>query len=538
MNWFNKKAAPNMRITLNPTERKIFDLLLSINQKYNLGLTFRVAGGWVRDKALGKESDDIDIALDKMTGAQFGKYLTKEIGKQGNVIKANPEQSKHLETMTINLFGQDIDFVNLRSERYDTSSRIPTMQIGTPQEDAERRDLTINSLFYNINNGQVEDFTGKGVQDLHTMTLRTPMEPVKTFMDDPLRILRMLRFLSRYKGATVDPAAIQAMQQPDVQQALKQKVSSERVLTEWMKMFAGQQQTAALRILHDTGLWQTLFGEHLKGTKPFTMDQKNRWHVDNVFEHTLKVVEGYDAILRADGAGDEERAKALCAAFFHDLGKLCPEIIGVKDHVAREVYNMEYEGGPPVGDEGLTNSYHGHEDESARISRAILEGLKASNEDVQYISTICQYHMQPHDDMSDKQLRKMVREMGRSIVRRIIQHAKADATSKPGGDVAHYDSLLDRANNIEQLENKKPVLDGQTLMQMFPTLNPASGFMRDINLRLQDMMDANPAMTREQYMQAVEQMRPQVMQQFQGYQKAPKKWVDKAKQQAPLPPAT
>ena len=432
-NWFKKMAGKLSQVTPNETEKKIFDLLLQVNQKYQLGLTFRVAGGWVRDKALGKESDDIDIALDKMTGAQFGQYLRQEVGRAGNVIKANPEQSKHLETMTINLHGQDIDFVNLRSERYDTSSRIPVMQIGTPQEDAERRDLTINSLFYNVNTGQVEDFTGKGVQDLQTMTLRTPLEPVKTFMDDPLRILRLLRFLSRYQGSKVDPAALEAMRQPDVQQALKQKVSSERVLTEWMKMFAGSQQTTALRILHDTGLWQTLFGEHLKGTAPFTMDQKNKWHVDNVFEHTLKVVAGYDSILRADGAGDEERAKALCAAFFHDLGKLCPEIIGIKEHVEREVYQMEYEGGPPVGDDSYTHSYHGHEDESARISRAILSGLKASNEDIQYIASIVQNHMQPHDDVSDKQLRKMVREMGRSVVRRIIQHAKADAMSKPGG---------------------------------------------------------------------------------------------------------
>lgn len=528
-----KQAEINTNIQLSPSEQKIFDFLIGVNNKYNLGLTMRVAGGWVRDKAIGKESDDIDIALDKMTGAQFGEYIAKEIGKSGNVIKANPDQSKHLETMTIRLFGQDVDFVNLRSESYG-DSRIPEMAFGDAKTDAFRRDLTINALFYNINSGQVEDFTGKGIADLNSMTLRTPLEPVKTFTDDPLRILRMLRFYSRYKGAKLDPAAVEAMKDPVVQKALKEKVSPERIYTEWNKMFAGSQQTAALRILHDTGLWNTLFGEHLKSKKeneedkdfhPFTMDQNNPHHIDNVFEHTLKVIEKYDAILRADGAGDEERAKALSAAFLHDIGKLDPRIIGIRENA-----------------EGIvSNTYHGHEDVSSIVSQSILSALKASNEDIDYIKNIVQYHMIPHphksnDTLSDKQIRKLINKLGRDLLRRIVQHAMADADSKPNTDLAPYQNLLQRVQDIQpsgDVNNMKPVLSGQILMQMFPNIHPKTGFIKEINNRLQDMKDENPALSEQEAINAVNAMRSEIETQFGSIVVAPKK----IKQKLPLPPS-
>jgi tRNA nucleotidyltransferase/poly(A) polymerase len=529
-----------IQVKLTPTEQKIFDFLLKVNEKYNLGLTFRVAGGWVRDKALGKESDDIDIALDKMTGAEFGKYLAKETGKGGNVIKANPEQSKHLETLTINLFGQDVDFVNLRSESYG-DSRIPEMQFGTPEVDAQRRDLTINALFYNVNEHQVEDFTGKGVEDLKTMTLRTPLEPEKTFTDDPLRILRMLRFYSRYPGATLDPSAVEAMKNPDVLKALKKKVSPERMLTELKKMFAGKQQAEALQVLHDTGIWTALFSDRLKGRevkvpdperpgefkmepaqelRPFTMDQKNKYHVDNVLQHTLKVVKEYDAILRADGAGDDERANALMAAFLHDLGKLDPSIIGIKETA-----------------EGIFQSYHGHEDVSEMVTRSILEALKASNEEVEYIAAIVKNHMTPHNKMTDKQIRKLMRNLGKNLLRRVIQHAKADAKSKPGADEAHYDDLLRRTETLEPSapdnNPKKPPISGEVLMAKFPNLKPASGFIRDINDRLQDMLDENPALTPAQLEEQVEIMRPEIEAKYRGFTSQKRK----PQQQQPKPVA-
>ena len=91
-----------------------------------------------------------------------------------------------------------IDLVNLRNEEYAEDSRVPEIRIGTPEEDSFRRDLTINAMFFNINENKVEDFTGKGIEDMKARIARTPLEPYKTFMDDPLRILRVVRFAQRF----------------------------------------------------------------------------------------------------------------------------------------------------------------------------------------------------------------------------------------------------------------------------------------------------------------------------------------------------
>lgn len=91
-----------------------------------------------------------------------------------------------------------IDLVNLRSEKYTDDSRVPVIEIGSPEEDALRRDLTINALFYNINEQKVEDFTGKGLEDLQNGIIRTPLDPLQTFLDDPLRVLRTIRFACRF----------------------------------------------------------------------------------------------------------------------------------------------------------------------------------------------------------------------------------------------------------------------------------------------------------------------------------------------------
>jgi tRNA nucleotidyltransferase (CCA-adding enzyme) len=91
-----------------------------------------------------------------------------------------------------------IDLVNLRSEEYAADSRVPVIEIGTPEQDAMRRDLTVNALFYNINTGQIEDLTGKGISDLQARICRTPLDPLQTFMDDPLRVLRAVRFARRF----------------------------------------------------------------------------------------------------------------------------------------------------------------------------------------------------------------------------------------------------------------------------------------------------------------------------------------------------
>ncbi|PWY97214.1 hypothetical protein BCV70DRAFT_203050 [Testicularia cyperi] len=277
----------------------------------------RIAGGWVRDKLLARESDDLDISLSTLTGNAFALYLKhyltsptftstplasspffqderSEMGRIGK-IAANPEQSKNLETATARVLGLSLDFVNLRKESYDPGSRIPTMTFGTPKEDAERRDITINSMLYNVHTRRVEDHTGMGLQDLAAGLIRTPLPPLTTFLDDPLRVLRCVRFASRFayelhptiircltgrspagvSEAELDQAAASLASSDDprvssgqqgieagrdeIRNALLSKVSRERFGIEVDKMIKGPNPLLALFLIHRLELFPLIF---------------------------------------------------------------------------------------------------------------------------------------------------------------------------------------------------------------------------------------------------------------------------------------
>ncbi|XP_022134377.1 putative CCA tRNA nucleotidyltransferase 2 isoform X2 [Momordica charantia] len=253
------------KIELTETEEKIFDRLLGTLRHFNLQTQLRVAGGWVRDKLLGKDCYDIDIALDNMLGSEFvdrvREYLLT-VGEEAQgvaVIPCNPDQSKHLETARMRIFDMWIDFVNLRCEEYSENSRIPTKQkFGTAEEDAYRRDLTINSLFYNINLSSVEDFTKRGISDLKFGKIVTPLPAKATFMDDPLRVLRAIRFCARFKF-TLDEELKEAAACEEVKAALAAKISRERIGVEIDLMVAGNQPVKAMSYICELTLFWTVF---------------------------------------------------------------------------------------------------------------------------------------------------------------------------------------------------------------------------------------------------------------------------------------
>ena len=228
-------------------------------------MTLRVAGGWVRDKLLGLESADIDVALDSMTGAQFAERVNAYLVSTGappagvGVIAANPAQSKHLETATMRVHGLWLDLVNRRSETYAADSRIPTsMGFGTPAQDALRRDLTVNALFYNLHTRCVEDHTGAGLADLRARVARTPLPARETLLEDPLRALRAVRLAARL-GLSLDSELEDAASGAEVRAALRAKVSRERVGVEVEGMLRGAAPAEALRTLCRLGLAPAVF---------------------------------------------------------------------------------------------------------------------------------------------------------------------------------------------------------------------------------------------------------------------------------------
>jgi tRNA nucleotidyltransferase/poly(A) polymerase len=208
---------------------------------------------------------DIDIALDDMLGREFADHLNEWLTQHGQeeisvgVVLKNPEKSKHLETATMKVGKFWIDFVNLRAEEYTEDSRIPDlMRIGTAHEDAFRRDLTINALFYNINTGQVEDFTGNGFDDLRKGIIATPLPALTTLLDDPLRVLRSVRFAARLRF-TMEESLIKAAKDERVRVALAQKVARERIGAEVDLMLRSQDPVGAMRLLINLNLARTVF---------------------------------------------------------------------------------------------------------------------------------------------------------------------------------------------------------------------------------------------------------------------------------------
>ncbi|KAJ2390238.1 CCA tRNA nucleotidyltransferase, mitochondrial, partial [Coemansia sp. RSA 2559] len=265
-----KDAGLPMTIRLSEQERQICEVLEDV-VKYiheqdtsKARLELRIAGGWVRDKLLGHESHDIDIAIDHMSGYELAQHVNAYLEAHGYPVHSiakisqNPEKSKHLETATTTVLGQAVDFVNLRSETYNSDSRIPQIEFGTPMDDALRRDITINALFYNIHTRTVEDFSGKGLNDLRAGVIRTPLDPFTTFTDDPLRVLRALRFASQFEFA-IDPLAANALRQSEIRRDLEAKISRERVGVEVDKMVGGPHPLLAIEMLVSYGLYNAVF---------------------------------------------------------------------------------------------------------------------------------------------------------------------------------------------------------------------------------------------------------------------------------------
>lgn len=298
----------------------------------------RFTGGWVRDKLLGVPSHDIDVGINKMTGEQFGYRMKEYLEIPGNPekyglegvatsdkqsqkagasdkskivgglhkIEANPEKSKHLETVTTRILGLDIDLVNLRKESYTDDSRNPQIEFGTAEEDAMRRDATVNAMFYNINTSEIEDFTGQGHDDMRKKLIRTPLEPYQTFKDDPLRVLRLIRFASRL-DYQIDPEALAAMRDDRIKDALRRKISRERVGTELEKALHGPDPHEALRLVFDLDLYFTIFSDPTTTTDAYQPDTANWQTMLLCVEDTISNDDPIASLLMRD---EEERFMA------------------------------------------------------------------------------------------------------------------------------------------------------------------------------------------------------------------------------------
>ncbi|KAF5392550.1 hypothetical protein D9757_002175 [Collybiopsis confluens] len=285
-------APAEMKVQLTDAEENICELLDKcrdhIQTENGISTTCRIAGGWVRDKLLGSQSNDIDVALSDMMGLSFAEHLA-EFAKSQNIpvgtiskIAQNPDQSKHLETATFKLLGLELDLVNLRSEEYTSNSRIPTeVRFGTPVQDALRRDTTINALFYNVHTRKVEDFTERGLDDLRSGIIRTPLAPKETFFDDPLRVIRCIRFASMpddprliiaqltLPAGSIGNKSYQGKARNGIDQNDERHVKHEIALNYGLIILSGRDPVQSIFLIHQLSLFDSIFSaipDHVRST--------------------------------------------------------------------------------------------------------------------------------------------------------------------------------------------------------------------------------------------------------------------------------
>jgi len=496
-------------IPLTPKEKNIFEFLKQVKKDYGLNIQMRVAGGWIRDKLLGKESDDIDIAID-MPGYDFAK-LVAEAAVKNNITRdpkayrvsleksADPneiEPSDDLMVGAVNLFGQKIEFVPMRTEFYpEADSRQPSIKMtNDPREDVKRRDLTINAIYYNIDTGQVDDFVG-GIKDLGLedgkMILKTPDEPFKTFHEDPLRLLRVLRFHSRYPNSVVDPSIIEAMKEGSIQESYSKKVAIERAGPELMKMMAGEDPVDSLKMLFDTGLYKTVFKVPLMETineQGIQMEQQTPWHKYNLLQHTIEVVKNLNQIMKDSGETDYMRGLMNLAALFHDFGKMQE---GIQQPHPKNEGQMQY---------------IGHEKASTKMADQILKSIGVGKDDRDIVSQVIRLHMRPHDadKWGPKGRGKFLRdtrmhgkdEEHKDLWKYVFYHSQADSMSSqpdkfnPEENQRVFDSFQ---NFVESPSGafRGTVLNGNDIIGLFPTLNPSTGYIKEVINYVKELQDTN-----------------------------------------------
>ncbi|MFN0158423.1 MAG: CCA tRNA nucleotidyltransferase [Bacteroidota bacterium] len=408
----------------------LLDRIGAIADKENIRIF--VVGGYVRDTLLGLEDKDIDILV-LGDGVMFARTVARVLGVHTVVVH------EKFGTAMVPIEGGKVEFVGARKEQYGPESRNPQVQVGTLEEDLARRDFTVNALAASLNKdtyGRLHDpFNGR--QDLRDGILRTPLDPVTTFEDDPLRIMRAIRFASQLQF-TIEGRALDAIHTMRERLSI---ISQERISDELMKILRSPKPSVGLRLMFDAGVMQIVFPEIAQMAG---VDQRKDHHHKDVFLHTCIVVDNI--------AQTTDNVWLRFVALVHDIAK--PRTKAFK--------------------EGIGWTFHGHEELGARMMKSIFRKLKFPTEHLPYVEKLVRLHLRPmvlvDEIVTDSAVRRLVFETGDDIDD-LMKLCRADITSKNPRLVErylrNYDVVMQKIVEVEEkdkLRNWQPPVKGEEIM--------------------------------------------------------------------------
>jgi poly(A) polymerase len=401
------------------------------------GVETYVVGGYVRDLIIGRPSKDIDF-----TCVGSGIQLAQAVAKTFEV-HVPLSVFKNFGTAMLKLDDWELEFVGARKESYRQESRKPLVEDGSLQEDLERRDFTINAMAISLNSDNYGELIDPfdGIKDLKSKQLKTPLQPGITFSDDPLRMMRGVRFAAQL-NFDIESETFFAL---STNASRLQIISAERIIDELNKIIQTPKPSYGFKLLFASKLLHEFFPEMVELQGVDSVDDKS--HKDN-FYHTLQVL---DNLCQAS-----DNLWLRWAAILHDIAKPATK----RFH-------------PKIG-----WTFHGHEDKGARMTPGIFKRLKLPmDERMKYVQKLVRLHLRPialvKDEVTDSALRRLLFDAGDDIDD-LMALCRADITSKNDKKVQKYldnfgrvEEKLKQVEEKDQVRNFQPPVSGEEIMDTF-----------------------------------------------------------------------